>query len=132
MAIIKGSTPKQDGFRMPGEFEEQDGVFMLWPYRPDCWRDNALPAKKAFADVALAISEFEPVMVLAKEELIEEACNIISEKGGARGYAISVAPCKSNDAWVRDCGPTFVIDDSGNIRACDWEFNAWGGDFDGL
>jgi agmatine deiminase len=33
----------------------------------------------------------------------------------------------SNDAWVRDCGPTFVVDDRGGMRAVDWRFNAWGG-----
>ncbi|MGL4483536.1 MAG: agmatine deiminase, partial [Anaerovoracaceae bacterium] len=38
----------------------------------------------------------------------------------------------SNDAWVRDSGPTFVINDKGDIRGIDWEFNAWGGLFDGL
>ena len=36
----------------------------------------------------------------------------------------------SNDAWIRDCGPTFVIDAKGRRRGVDWTFNAWGG-FDG-
>ena len=38
----------------------------------------------------------------------------------------------SNDAWVRDCGPTFVKNDQGGLRAVDWTFNAWGGLYDGL
>jgi len=38
----------------------------------------------------------------------------------------------SNDSWIRDCGSTFVINDKGDIRACDWAFNAWGGLVDGL
>ncbi len=32
----------------------------------------------------------------------------------------------NNDAWVRDCGPSFVINDHGEIRGVDWTFNAWG------
>ena len=28
---IIGTTPKEDGFRMPGEFEAQDQIFMIWP-----------------------------------------------------------------------------------------------------
>ena len=30
---IIGTTPKQDGYRMPAEFEPQQGVWMLWPER---------------------------------------------------------------------------------------------------
>ncbi len=28
---IIGTTPKEDGFRMPGEFEAQEQIFMIWP-----------------------------------------------------------------------------------------------------
>ncbi len=38
----------------------------------------------------------------------------------------------SNDAWVRDCGPTFLVNGQGGLRAVDWTFNAWGGLYDGL
>ena len=37
---IIGTTPKQDGYRMPAEFEPQQGVWMLWPERNDNWRDG--------------------------------------------------------------------------------------------
>ncbi|MDN6250940.1 MAG: agmatine deiminase, partial [Tetragenococcus koreensis] len=45
---------------------------------------------------------------------------------------ITVYEMSNNDAWVRDCGPSFLIDDKGNLRATDWEFNAWGSLVDGL
>ena len=57
------STPKADGFRMPGEFEEQKQIWMLWPERPDNWRNGAKPAQKVFTEVAKAIAQFEPVTV---------------------------------------------------------------------
>lgn len=43
---IEKTTPKQDGFRMPGEFEPQEKVWMIWPERPDNWRDGGKPAQK--------------------------------------------------------------------------------------
>ena len=52
---IIGTTPKQDGYRMPGEFEEQECIWMLWPWRNDNWRQGAKPAQTAFANVAKAI-----------------------------------------------------------------------------
>ncbi|MEZ5460165.1 MAG: agmatine deiminase, partial [Steroidobacteraceae bacterium] len=33
----------------------------------------------------------------------------------------------SDDAWMRDVGPTCVVDRAGTVRGVDWRFNAWGG-----
>jgi agmatine deiminase len=33
---------------------------------------------------------------------------------------------------MRDCGPTFVVNDGGIVRGVDWDFNAWGGLTGGL
>ena len=45
---IYNSTPARDGFHMPAEFEPQERVWMLWPQRPDNWRDGAKPAQEAY------------------------------------------------------------------------------------
>jgi agmatine deiminase len=125
MAIRIESTPRADGFRMPGEFEPQKQIFMIWPERPDNWRDGGKPAQKAFARVAEAIYHFEPVTMLVSYEQYQTARNALSA-------GIRVVEMSSNDAWVRDCGPTFVVNDKGQTRGIDWEFNAWGGLVDGL
>ena len=52
MARTLTSTPRHDGFRMPGEFEPHIGCWMLWPERSDNWRSGAKPAQRAFAAVA--------------------------------------------------------------------------------
>lgn len=122
---ILGSTPKQDGFRMPGEFEPQQQVFMVWPERPDNWRDGARPAREAFKNVALAISEFEPVTMIASPQQYQNCRDFLPEH-------IRVVEMVNDDAWARDSGPTFVINDKGAIRGVDWTFNAWGGHVDGL
>ncbi len=54
MSATLDSTPRLDGFRMPGEFELHAGCWMLWPERPDNWRVGANPAQAAFAAVAAA------------------------------------------------------------------------------
>lgn len=122
---IYDSTPKQDGFRMPGEFEPQDHVFMIWPERPDNWRQGAKPAQRTYAEVAKAISKHTPVTVLVNNTQYANARARLPEH-------IRVVEMSSDDAWVRDCGPTFVINDKGEIRGVDWIFNAWGGLVDGL
>src|SRR6185312_12939586 len=31
-----------------------------------------------------------------------------------------------DDAWMRDIGPSFVVDDNGRLGAVEWVFNGWG------
>jgi agmatine deiminase len=40
---------------------------------------------------------------------------------------IQVVALAMDDAWLRDMGPTFIIDGQKNLAAVDWQFNAWGG-----
>ena len=62
---LKEKTPREDGFRMPGEFEPHAGCWMLWPERGDNWRLGAKPAQQCFVAVATAIArEQVPATVL--------------------------------------------------------------------
>lgn len=113
-------TPAKDGFRMPAEWEPHAGTWMLWPERHDNWRDGAGPAQRAFTAVASAIARSELVTMGVSAEQFETARNALP--AGVRVVEIS-----SNDAWMRDVGPTFVVDRRGRTRGVDWMFNAWGG-----
>lgn len=114
------STPVADGFRMPGEFELHRGCWMLWPVREDNWRDQARPAQRAFAAVAHAIARFEPVTVGVSPEHYLEARLALEPR-------VRVLRLPSDDAWMRDVGPTCVVNAAGEVRGVDWQFNAWGG-----
>lgn len=122
---IEQTTPKQDGYRMPGEYEPQEKVWMIWPERPDNWRDGGKPAQAAFTEVAKAISQFTPMNVVVSQQQFQNCRRQLPE-------TITVFEMSNNDAWIRDCGPSFVINDQGEQRANDWGFNAWGGLVDGL
>ncbi|RMR22264.1 agmatine deiminase [Pseudomonas syringae group genomosp. 3] len=135
------STPRADGFHMPAEWAPQTQVWMVWPERPDNWRLGGKPAQAAHVAIAKAIARFEPVTVAvsaaqydnARFEPVTVAVSA-AQYDNARARLdmpnIRVVEMSSNDAWVRDSGPTFVINDRGELRGVNWEFNAWGG-FDG-
>lgn len=125
MVFTINSTPRKDGFRMPGEFEEHKGTWMLWPTRTDTWRSGAKPAQRVYIEVAKAISQFEPVTMCVKADQYENARALLP-------HNIRIVEISSNDAWMRDIGPTFVKNDKGEVRGIDWGFNAWGGLDEGL
>ena len=120
MSATIASTPARDGYRMPGEFEPHRGCWMAWPERPDNWRRAAEPAQEAFAAVAEAIHVSEPVTVAVSDAEYERCRSVLSP-------SIRVVEISTDDAWMRDIGPTFMVDGAGGSRGVDWRFNAWGG-----
>jgi agmatine deiminase len=120
MTSTLSSTPAADGFRMPAEFEPHAGCWMAWPERPDNWRLGAGPAQEAFAAVAEAIALSEPVTMAVSDAQYERCREMLSD-------AVRVVEISTDDAWMRDMGPTFVVDGRGGLRGVDWRFNAWGG-----
>ena len=120
MTRAVASTPARDGFAMPAEFAPHAGCWLLWPERPDNWREAARPAQLAFAQVAAAIARFEPVTVGVSTPNYAAARALLPD-------AVRLVEMAHDDAWMRDVGPTCVVDRSGTIRGVDWRFNAWGG-----
>lgn len=114
------STPAADGFRMPAEFEPHRGCWLLWPTRPDNWREAAVPAQRAFAKVIKAIADFEPVRVGVSDDEFARARDLLEPR-------VELVRLPSDDAWMRDVGPSCVVDAAGRVRGVDWHFNAWGG-----
>lgn len=118
---------KNAGYRMPGEFEKHHGTLMIWPERPGSWQNGAKEARKAFAEIILALAEHEEVYVLVGEAGKASAEEMISAEH------VHLIPFETDDAWARDTGATFVIhDEKHERRGIDWQFNAWGGEYDGL
>ncbi len=116
-----GISPADDGFHMPAEFEPHDRCYLIWPERTDTWRLGAKPAQVAFAAVASAISASEPVTMLVSARQWEHARSMLPP-------TVGVIEMTTDDAWVRDTGPSFVVDRARRERrGVDWVFNAWGG-----
>ena len=120
MAKLMQATPRADGFWMPAEWERHAGCWMLWPQRRDTWRDGGKPGQRAFVDVARQISRFEPVTMGVNRDQYANARAMLPD-------SVRVLELSSNDAWMRDCGATFVVNGKGQVRGVDWDFNAWGG-----
>jgi agmatine deiminase len=126
MSATFDSTPAADGFRMPAEWAPHDGCWMIWPERPDNWRLGGKPAQEAFAAMATAIAGGGDLVTMAvSERQFDHARDVLPAE-------IRVVEMTTDDAWMRDVGPTFVVDGKGGRRGVDWVFNAWGGVEGGL
>ncbi len=116
---------------MPPEWSPQEAVWLSWPVEdPRHWggkKREMIWAK--FAEIAAAISRFEPVRINAPgadHATILAACN----RAKAVPERVQLFDHPHNDVWCRDHGPIFVKHgETGEIAVTDWEFNAWGGKF---
>jgi agmatine deiminase len=112
------STPSADGFRMPGEFEPQEAVWLVWPETID-WRLEGEPAQKVVTELAAAIAGDIPVRLAVTASQAAKARSMVTG-------SVEVVELTAGSGWVRDDGPTFLIDDNGARRGVDWDFNNWG------
>ncbi len=104
---------------MPAEWAPHQRTWLAWPCRKELWGKHLEDAKLAYAGVAQAIAEFEPVTVLARPDLTADA-SLYCGKG------ISVLPLPQDDSWIRDTGPTFLTSEDGGLAGVAWTFNGWG------
>lgn len=118
------------GWAMPAEWAPHERTVMCWPTRTELYRELLDEARSAHAEVARALSDFEPVTVIANPGAEAEQAAERCGPGGRHGIEVVALPI--DDSWFRDSGPIYVLGsgpDAGRRRALDWEFNAWGGKF---
>jgi len=115
------ARPADDGFFMPAEWAPHSRCWMEWPSRVETWGDRIEAARDAYVEVATAIARFEPVTMIAKpKNLIDASLRVGKDKN------INLYTLPHDDSWMRDNGPTFVINAAGQVAGVDWRWNAWG------
>lgn len=120
------SVPSEDGFYMPAEFAPHKGTVIIFPERPGSWGYGAEPAQRVFADIIREIAKDETAFVVVSDNTEGKAHAMLDVVKN-----IEILNIPSDDSWARDVAPTFVSDGR-TVRGIDWQFNAWGGEYDGL
>ncbi len=108
---------------MPAETAPQERIWMAFPPRSSYLADDpdaADAARTAWSAVANAAARFEPVTMVVDPADAETARRYLDND------TIDIVQAPLDDAWMRDIGPTFVLDGDGNLGAVDWVFNGWG------
>lgn len=106
---------------MPAEWETHQFSAVAWPVKETmCFPENYPAVCAGYREIINVIADFEPVVVLINEP------DDRSVPGSFQNKNISYLNIEHNDSWLRDNGPTVVIDDQGNRAAVSWKFNAWG------
>ncbi|MFS0895527.1 agmatine deiminase family protein [Microbacterium sp. 179-I 3D3 NHS] len=111
-------------WRMPAETAPHDRTWMAFPAKGQTLGDSDAEREEGYATwtaVAHAVVEFEPVTMLVDPSEIGRARRMLSRE-------VDIVEAPVDEFWMRDSGPTFVVDDErpGVLGAVDWIFNGWG------
>ncbi|MGZ0712274.1 agmatine deiminase family protein (plasmid) [Coraliomargarita sp. W4R53] len=111
-------------WRMPAETAPHARTWMAFPREGLTLGDSSAEREEGYAAwsaVAHATAEFEPVTMVVDPSEMARARRMLSSE-------ISILEAPLDEFWMRDMGPSFVIDDErpGVLGAVDWTFNGWG------
>ncbi len=116
---VSDPTPFDQGFAMPAEWEQHERTWMAFPPAAYNEAGSLADARAAWASVAQAISEFEPVTMMVRAEDRADAELLLKD-------SVDWMRVNLDDAWARDTMPAFVKNSGGTLLAVDWAFNGWG------
>jgi agmatine deiminase len=110
-------------WRMPAETAAHERIWMTFPAEgetlgaTDALREEGYTA---WAAVAAAVARFEPVTMVVDPSEAARARRMLPGE-------VDLLEAPVDEFWMRDSGPTFVVDDeTGALGAVDWIFNGWG------
>lgn len=115
-----------NGYRMPAEWQLQAATWVAWPSNSDTWPNNLAEAQREFVALVRTIARYQKVLVLGGGAAWDSASRALP----ATEPNVVLIDIPTNDAWVRDYGPTFVVNTAnGELCAVGWHYNAWGGKY---
>lgn len=111
--------------RMPAEWERHRATWIAWPHHEPDWPGKLGPIPWVYAEIVRVLHRHEQVEILCHDESVRAAALTMLEAHAVdpRGYRLHIVP--NDRVWLRDSGPTGVIDDRGRVRLVNWRFNAW-------
>jgi agmatine deiminase len=120
-------TPASLGFRMPAEWEPHSGTWLTWPHNQETWPDQDMQqVETEFLNIIRPLAKNESVHILINDEEMENtvASNLKDQSVEMKNIYLHDIP--TNDSWIRDYGPNFIVHNDGKVAANDWDFDSWG------
>ncbi len=111
-------------WRMPSETDPHERTWMTFPREGFTLGDTDAEREEGYAAwtaTAHAIADFEPVTMVVDPTEMARARRMLRSD-------IELVEAPVDEFWMRDSGPTFVLDDErpGQLGAVTWLFNGWG------
>lgn len=123
-SVARSSPVNRGRFSMPAEESPHAATWMCFPSSEEVWGSDLEGVQSTIADIALAVSDFEPVKMLVRPDARRVAAALV-------GADVELFDAPVDDLWARDTLPLFLraVDpaDTTPLAAGRVRFNGWGG-----
>ncbi|KAF9324013.1 hypothetical protein BG006_000935, partial [Podila minutissima] len=119
-------VPSSPTHRLPAEWEPHERTFIVWP--TNSVTDTKVDAvRQEIVLLAQAIAKYEPVVVLARPDLVDSAQSALgSATTTITSTNIQVVSLAIDGFWTRDTAPVFLIrEPQGELAGIDFNFSGW-------
>ena len=111
--------------RMPAEWEPHAATWLAFPHLASDWPGKLATAQWAFVEFLRKLLERETVRLLVRNEAEAKRARSAVKRAGGDADRLEVHRCRTDRAWLRDTGPTFVTSTVRRSAVC-WKFDGWG------
>ncbi|RZK81372.1 MAG: agmatine deiminase family protein [Pedobacter sp.] len=131
MTNLFDNSPKKAGYSFPAEWAKHEATWLTWPHKEASWPGKIDAIYAPYCEFIKAISEGEKVRINVNDEQTKEFARAKLLEQGVNLSQIEFYFNPSNDAWCRDHGPAFLVNENAEPKKVivDWGYNAWGGKY---
>jgi agmatine deiminase len=121
-------TPKSLGYYFPAEFAPHLSTWLSWPHKEASWPGKIKTIFPSYVAFIKTLVRFEEVNINVVDLAMQQKATALLEAAGVNLSKVHFHLHPTNDAWCRDHGPAFLLNnlDKSKKAIVDWNYNAWG------
>ena len=115
---------------MPAEWAQHQATWLSYPHNVNSWPGKIETIFPSYNLFIKTLAEDEEVHISVLDQQMADDVTAVLRGIGADMKNVFLHQFKTNDAWCRDHGPAFLVDEQGRCAAMvNWLYNAWGGKY---
>jgi len=117
-------------FHFPAEWHKHTATWLSWPHKEESWPGKIDLIYPKYCEFIKVLTEGELVRINVANEKMEAFAKVQMDLAGVNLSRVEFFNFQTNDAWCRDHGPAFLINEELKQKVIvDWGYNAWGGKY---
>jgi len=124
------NIPELSGFYFPAEWAKHTATWLSWPHKEASWPGKIGMIYPKYCEFIKVLTAGELVRINVGDEQLKAFAKEQLIAAGVDLARVEFFDFETNDAWCRDHGPAFLINEAAKQKAIiDWGYNAWGGKY---
>ena len=116
-------------YRLPAEWEKHEATWLAWPHNEATWPGLLEQVQETYLEIIRGLIPGERVYLCVNDCATADRVGERIRQAKIQSSNLKIVTLKTDDAWLRDSGPIFMLHRSHGSPARvahDFTFNGWG------